>query len=233
MGVINLPADQLKTIAAIDTVELSRLIKQAVQSESPGNLRGFLGNCGTYISSELYSFERALTAHRDARAPRKREQTGNLLQKAAYDLSSSVSAMQLRVEEDQRDLERFYVDDHILPPFRYGKRLSVTVRYRWRSGAGADWKSGSITFDHEYEPRPDYTLPIPTRKPSRGKQERELEERLRGEWEHLMKLALWSVRDYLKRGGDAANIPSTFKTIPDPYYRTLNNKSADFWAAGS
>lgn len=49
------------------------------------------------------------------------------------------------------------------------------------------------------------------------------------EWEHLKSLALYSVRDFFRDGGNGAEIPKIFQATPDAYMRGLNNFSAKFW----
>lgn len=72
-------------------------------------------------------------------------------------------------------------------------------------------------------------MPVSTRKPSAAKQEQELQNRLYQTWEHLMRGALYSVRDYFRDGGDGAKIPETFQVTVDSYSRDLNNYSTQFW----
>lgn len=93
--------------------------------------------------------------------------------------------------------------------------------------------SGSIIFKHKVRPRFDYhTLaqPEPKRKPSARKLAEDRENELLREWEHLERLAHWSVRDYFRAGHDGAGIPAEFEVrLGDSDH--LNNFSADFWGA--
>ncbi|TWB86837.1 hypothetical protein FBZ93_12618 [Bradyrhizobium macuxiense] len=174
MGEINIPRDQQDVLAAIDTNELDRVIEQAIRGERLGELHRLpLTSCGSYIAKQLHYLEQALTEHREAKAPRKRAETADTLRRAGRDLSFAVRAMKRRMETEQKDGQLFHVDDQIIPPYRFDKRLSVRVSYRWRRTGDDEWRLGSITFVHDVDPRPDYTTPAPKRKPSAAKQEQE------------------------------------------------------------
>jgi hypothetical protein len=230
MGEINIPHDQQLAIAAIEASELDRLIEQAVREERSGDLHRLqLANCGTYIATKLQSFDKALARHREAKASRKREQTGDALRRAGHDLSFAVGAMKKRMEEEKKEGELFFVDDHIMPPYRFSKELNVRVSYRWRRTIDDDWTYASITFKHICDPRPDYTRPAFKRKPSAAKQEQELQNNLHQTWEHLMRGALYSVRDYFRQGGDGEKVPESYRATVDSYSRDLNNFSTQFW----
>ncbi|MGD9843782.1 MAG: hypothetical protein AB7O56_06330 [Bauldia sp.] len=230
MGEINIPRDQQVAIAAIDASELDRLIEQAIGEERSGDLhRLSLANCGSYIATKLHSFDQALARHREAKAPRKRAETGDALRRAGHDLSFAVGAMKQRMETEQKEGQLFSVDDLITPPYRFSKHLSVRVSYRWRRTVDDEWRFGSITFVHDVDLRPDYTIPAPKRKPSAAKQEQDLQNRLYQTWEHLMRGALYSVRDYFREGGDGDKIPDTFQATVDSHTRGLNNYSTQFW----
>lgn len=230
MGEINIPRDQQIALAAIDASELDRLIEQAIREERSGDLhRLSLASCGSYIATQLHYFEQALAKHRQAKAPRKRAETGDALRRAARDLSFAVGAMKQRMETEQKEGQLFSVDDQITPPYRFSKRLSVRVSYRWRRMVDDEWTFGSITFVHDVDLRPDYTTPAPKRKPSAAKQEQDLQTRLYQTWEQLMRGALYSVRDYFREGGDGDKIPDTFQATVDSHSRVLNNYSTQFW----
>src|SRR3546814_781659 len=170
MGEINIPHDQQGAIAAIDARELDRLIEQAIREERSSDLhRLALANCGSYIATKLHSFDRALAKHREAKAQRKRAETGDALRRAGRDLSFAVGAMKQRLETEQKEAQLFIVDDQIMPPHRFSKHLSVRVSYRWRRTVDDEWAFGSITFVHDVDLRPDYATPIPKRKPSAAK----------------------------------------------------------------
>jgi hypothetical protein len=230
MGEINIPRDQQTAITAIDARELDRLIDQAIREERSGELHRLpLAACGSHIGTKLHSFDRALAKHREAKAPRKRAETGDALRRAGHDLSFAVGAMKQRLETEQKDAQFFIVDDQIMPPYRFTTQMSVRVSYRWRRTIEDEWQWGSITFVHHHDPRPNYAVPVSTRKPSAAKQEQELQNRLYQTWEHLMRGALYSVRDYFRDGGDGAKIPETFQVTVDSYSRDLNNYSTQFW----
>ncbi|MCK1635423.1 hypothetical protein [Bradyrhizobium sp. 162] len=230
MGEINIPRDQQDALATIDTNELDRLIDQAVSREQLGDLHRLpLMSCGPYIARKLHYFEQALTEHRQAKAPGKRAKTADALRRAGSDLSFAVDAMKRRMETEQKEGELFYVDDQIVPPHRFDKRLSVRVSYRWRRTVDDEWTFGSITFAHDVDLRPDHTIPVPKRKPSAAKQEQDRQTKLYEIWQHLMRGALYSVRDYFKEGGDGAKIPQSFQATVDSHTRGLNNYSTRFW----
>lgn len=229
MIMINLPDDERKAIAALDGQEIDRLIREAIQSERSIELGRRLYNCGAHIASRLRYFDKALARHRAAKSAKKRAQTESEVRHEGYDLSGAVTAMQNRVREDQEDAERFFVEDRIVPPHRFTKRLDVRVSFRWRPAPDSSWEHGSITFEHEVDLRPVPGLSVPKRKPSAAQQERQLQDELYGTWEHLRIGALCSVRDYLKSGGDGALIPATFTATVDRHSRHLNNYSTQFW----
>lgn len=230
MGEINIPRDQQVAIAAIDASELDRLIEQAIREERSGDLhRLSLANCGSYIATKLHSFDQALARHREAKAPRKRAETGDALRRAGHDLSFAVGAMRRRMETEQKEAQLFYVDDQIMPPHRFSKHLSVRASYWWRRTVDDEWTIGSITFAHDVDLRADYSIPAPKRKLSAAKQEQDLQNRLYQTWEHLMRGALYSVRDYFGEGGDGDKIPETFQATVDAHSRGLNNYSTQFW----
>jgi hypothetical protein len=230
MGEINIPHDQQNALAAIDTNELDRLIDQAVDREQLGDLHRLrLTSCGPYIARKLHYFEQAMTEHRQAKAPGKRARTADALRRAGHDLSFAVDAMKRRMETEQKEGQLFYVDDHIMPPYHFDKRLSVRVSYRWRRTVDDAWTLGSITFVHDVDLRPDYMSSVPKRKPSAAKQEQDRQARLYQTWEHLMRGALYSVRDHFRDGGDGETIPESFQATVDPHSRDLNNYSTQFW----
>ncbi|MBP2233388.1 hypothetical protein J2847_006726 [Azospirillum agricola] len=230
MGEINIPEDEQEALKAIDAKELDKLVERAVQEERLDGLYHLpLTSCGPYVAAQLHAFEQALAEHRRFKAPRKLAETGDRLRRAGRDLSDAVRGMKRRMETEEKEAQLFYVDDRIGPPFQLSKHLNVRVSYRWRRTVDDQWTYGSITFFHDVDLRPDYTLPTPKRKLSPAKQRREVESTLYQEWEHLMSLALYSVRDYFRQGGDGGKIPETFQAKPDSYTRGLNNHSADFW----
>lgn len=170
-----------------------------------------------------------MTKHRQAKAPRKRAETENTLRRAGSDLSFAVEAMKRRMEEEQKEGQLFYIDDHVVHPYHFDKRLSVRVSYRWRRTVDDEWTFGSITLVHDVDLRPEYTIPTPKRKPSAPKQEQDRQTELCQIWEHLMRGAFYSVRDYFREGGDGEKIPQTFQATIDSHTGGLNNYSTRFW----
>lgn len=115
----------------------------------------------TYIARKLHYFEQALTKHRQAKAPRKRPETENTLRRAGSDLSFAVEAMKRRMEQEQKEAQLFYIDDHVVHPYHFDKRLSVRASYRWRRTVDDEWTFGSIALVHDVDLRPEYTIPAP------------------------------------------------------------------------
>lgn len=230
MGEINIPCDQQAALTAIDARELDRLIEQVIREErSNGLWRLPLVNCGPYIAAQLHSFERALAKYGAAKAPRKRGETEDALRRAGRDLSFAFMAMKNRMETEEKEGQFFYIDDQIMPPYRFSEQLIVRVTFKWRRSVDEEWGYGSITFVHNVDLRPDYTVPPPKRKPSAAKQEEDRQTRLHQAWEDLMRRALYSVRDYFKAGGDGDKIPETFQVPVDSHIGRLNTYSTQFW----
>ncbi len=90
-----------------------------------------------------------------------------------------------------------------------------------------------IIFSHVVDSQPDSTQPRPDRKPGAAKLEQDRQDNLYREWEHLMRLALCSLRDFFRDGGNGNAIPPTFQAKADPHSRRLNNYSARFWTEQS
>lgn len=230
MSEINIPSDERDALKAIDTNVLNKLIEQCLYEERPSALRILrLESCGPYAASQLRAYEKALAEYSKAKAARKRAETEYRARRAGSYLAHAVQQMKHRVETEEKEGLLFYVDDQILPPHRFSEQVTVRVSYRWRRAIEDEWAYGSVTFSHEVDLRPDYTMPLPTRKLSAAKQEQERQGKLFGEWEHLMKLGLYSLRDYFKGGGDGSTIPQSFQAKTDSCSRGLNNFSAKFW----
>lgn len=229
MGELNIPDRERSALLSVDEGELDRLVQQSIRDGRSLLYQLPLGGCGPYVAGKLRDFEQALADHGKARVPRKVEETMRDLNRAGHHLRDAVRDMKRRVDEVEADDQLFYVFDDVHRPGRLGMHLEVRVAYRWRRAVGDQWNSGSILFLHDVDVRPDYSVPLPTRKPSAAKLERDRQEMLHGVWEHLVRLALYSVREYLKAGVDLDRIPSTFKVKTDGYTRGLNNFSAQFW----
>lgn len=231
MGDLNIPPDETRAIQAIDEAKLRQLVRQALQDRHTTPLRQMqLESCGVYVGNKFREFERALTDCRSAKSDRKLAEYEYDANRAASYLESAVAGMKARVEQEQEEGQRFYVhDDLMFPPYKFSERLCVRVSFRWRATIEDSWQSGSIEFTHEADLRPDFAVPAPKRKPSAAQQERDRQDKLFHEWDHLRKSALQSVRDYFRSGGSGASIPKTFVAITDPSRRTLNNFSTRFW----
>lgn len=217
-------------LKAIDLRALEKLIDETVWQSRSGELHSLrLASCGEYVSGRLYRFDRALAAHNKAKAARKRAETSADLRRVGMDLIYAVREMKDRLEREEVERELLQVDDVVFTPRTFTPRLEVRIGYRWRDAVDVGWTHGAITFQHEVDMRPDYTLPAPKRKPPRWKQEEEVQERLYRIWDHLRLSALYSVREYLSSGRDRSAIPETFKAITDSHSRGLNNHSTQFW----
>lgn len=229
MAEINLSCDVQDALAALDLAEIDGLVDKAVRYEVATELRQALSRCGPFIAQKLHYFEKSLEAHRNAKAARKREQSAHDVYKEASALKWAVQAMRDRMETERKNGELFYVDDNIFWPRTFSPTLSVRITYRWRRTVEDAWSHGAITFVHDVDTRPNYMLPQPRRPLSPAKQKEALQKSLAGDWEHLMRLSLYSVRDYFEAGRDGSQIPETFKAVADSHSRCLNNFSFDFW----
>lgn len=229
MAEINLSREVQEALAALDLAEIDGLVDKAVRYETATELRQALSRCGPFIGQKLHYFEKSLEAHRNAKAARKREQTAYDVHKEASDLKWAVQAMRDRMETERKNGELFYVDDNIFWPRTFSPSLSVRITYRWRPTVEDGWNHGAITFVHEVDTRPNYLLPQPRKPLSPAKQKEALQKSLATDWEHLMRLGLYSVRDYFEAGRDGSQIPETFKAVADGHSRGLNNFSCDFW----
>lgn len=227
MGVLNISQQEKDALKAVDVQELRQLIDQAIEDERVSIPYRLLAGCGAHVSTCLRIFGEALVGYSQSKAPRKREETRARARRAGDDLYYAVQNMKHRMETEEQEGLLFVVDDHIYTPLHFSKHLTVNVSYRWRRSASDEWLHGSITFSHTFAERPDYTAPVPKRKPSAAKQEQAQQERLYQEWEHLMRGALYSVRDFLRSGGDGSAIPKKFQVKTDHLGR-LNNHSTDF-----
>lgn len=230
MSEINIPRTEREALRAVEDDVLNQLIDQCLREERSSALRLLrLDNCGPYIASQVRAFETALDTYARAKAEKKRAETRYDALSAGRDLVHAVLLMKQRIATEEEEGQRFHVDDLIMPPHRFGERMSVRVSYRWRPSAVDQWACGDITISHDVDMRPDYTQPPPKRKPSAARQVQERQEALHREWEHLKMLALHSVKDFFRSGGNGAEIPKVFQVQTDAYTRGLNNFSAKFW----
>lgn len=230
MGELNMPRDEQDAVRAVNTDVLDKLIDRCVYEERPGALHPLrLASCGPYVASRLRAFEQALAEYGKAKVAKKLAETKDCVLRAGSDLAHAVQQMKERVEAEEKEGLLFHVDDQIISPYRFSEKLTVRVSYRWRQAIEDDWTYGSITFSYDSASRPDSALPPPKRKPSATKLDQERQEKLYRVWEHLKSLALYSVREYFRNGGDGKTIPPTFQAKTDPYSLGLNNYSAQFW----
>lgn len=230
MGEIYISEHVKTALKAIDVRELERLVDQALWEQRTTALYDLhLSNCGSHVAERLRRFEKELADHAKAKALRKREETKARAWSAGSDLRWAVRDMLHRIQEEERETQLCRVNDLIRSPDRFRESIEVRVDFQWRLTAEDDWAYGSITFGHDVDMRPDYTKPVAKRKPSAVKQEQDRQETLYRHWEQLVRLALHSVREYLKSGGDGNAIPKTFQAKTDAHSRWLNNFSCDFW----
>lgn len=232
MGELNVPHRERDAIRTVDETELRRLVDQCLHDERADALRSLrLDDCGLFVSSRYRAFEQALRGHSAAKAAKKREATGYTAHRAGGDLVAAIELMKERVETEEREDQLFHVEDNVTSPILFSERLNVRVSYRWRRAPEDEWAYGTITFHHEVDLRPDYSLPAPAGKPSSAQLAEARRDRLHREWQHLMLLGLNAVRDFFRKGGAGDAIPSSFQAKPDPHSRHLNNFSANFWDA--
>lgn len=229
MGEINLEEREKQAIAAIDPAVLSSLIDKALAGGGTLALRQLpLSDCSPHLGSKLHDLERALATYAQAKSAKKRDEARFTVERAGRDLSFYFDRLRERLADDIRDGERFFVDDHIFWPGRFHEDLSVRISFRWRQAQEAEWSHGAITFTHRADTREPFEAPTPKRKPSAAQLENKRQERLAAAWQHLMRLALYTVRDYFQAGGDGTAIPDTFKAVVDER-GYLVNSSLNFW----
>ena len=230
MTVINLPLDQQRAITAIDVNSLQMAVEMCLREKRIGPVHELqLSECGDFVVSGLRAFERAVAAYSKAKAHPKVEQTRADALRAGGDLVYAIQRMKSRVATEQEQGEVFYVDDQLRAPNQFSKRLTVTVRYRWRPLPPAEWVHGTIAFMYDSSPLPNYTHPLPKRKVSAAKAASDEQERLYREWDDLKVQALCSLRDFFRNGGDGNDIPEKFVVRPSPHGGGLNNYSCNFW----
>lgn len=230
MGEINISRDEQDALRAVNTDVLDKLISQGVYERRIGNLHLLnLASCGPYVASQLRAFEQALVEHGKAKSANKLAETKEGVRHAGSDLADAVRQMKHRVETEENEGQLFYVDDQIIWPDSFSEQLTVRVSYRWRRAIEDDWTYGDIAFYHRVDSWPDYVMSTTKRKASASILKQALQAKLSREWKQLMGLALHSVREYFRAGGDGSTIPPTFQAVADSYSRGLNNHSADFW----
>lgn len=230
MGGLYIHASEAANLKAIDLRHLERLVDEAVEQSRSGELHSLrLASCGEYVSGRLYRFDKTVIAQNKAKSAKKRAETSPEVLRASIDLVQAVRDMKNRSEDEEQERELLIVDDVVHTPRTFSPRLEVRIGYHWRDAVEGTWIHKSITFKHEIDATPNYTMPGPKRKPGRAKQEDELQEKLSRVWDQLRLSALQSVREYLKSGRDPTAIPEIFQATTDPYTRGLNNYSTQFW----
>lgn len=230
MSSLYLSQHEMTAIKAIDTREVERRVSQALDEGRPTALYGLhLSSAGSHIATHLHRYERDLVSYSKAKAATKRSRTRSRAWSSGHDLVYAVRDMKRQVEEQEKEVQLLQINDQITPPYRFSDRVEVRVGYQWRTTADAAWTFGAITFFHDVDMRPDYARSQPTRKPSAAKLEEQRQETLFEHWDHLRMLALHSVREFLKAGGDGSTIPEKFEAKPGRTDRHLNNFSCDFW----
>ncbi len=230
MSEINIPRDEQEYLRAVDVRALDKTISECLDMRRLGSeLRAFrLDSCGAYVSAKLRTFETALSEYAGAKAAKKLADTETRARRAGSALENAVRLMQHRIDTQEQERQLFFVDDHVIPPSRFSKQLTVPVSYRWRPTIEAEWTHVSITFSHVHDPRPDHTVRPPKRKPSASQQERDLQDELWQQWDHLKSLGLNSLVEYFREGREGTAIPKAFQARADAFDR-LNNFSCRFW----
>ena len=150
--------------------------------------------------------------------------------RAGIDLAFAVEQMKDRLETEKKEGLFFYVDDQVFPPGHFSERMSVQVNYRWRPSIEDQWALGSVTFLHTVDLQSYQSRSTPKLRSSAAKWAEAREDLLFDTWVHLVRLALFSVRDYFRDGGSGEDIPETFQVRTDPSAGVLNNFSFKFWA---
>lgn len=230
MSILYLSQHEMMAIKAIDVGEVERRVDEALDEGRPTALYGLhLSGSGSHISTRLHRYERDLASYARAKAAAKRAETRGRAWSSGRDLLYAVHDMKRHVEEQEKEVQLLQINDQITPPYSFRDRVEVRVGYQWRPTTEDAWRFGAITFFHNVDMRPDYTRPQPKRKLSAPKLEEHRQETLFGYWDHLRTLALHSVREFLKLGGDGSTIPEEFEARPARTDRHLNNFSCDFW----
>lgn len=226
MTVINLPLDQQHAISTVDLKSLEMAVEKCLREERIGPIHELrLNECGDFVASNLRAFERAIATYSKAKAHPKVEQTRADALRAGGDLVHAIQQMKSRVATEQEQGEVFYIDDQIIAPYHFSKRLTVNVRYRWRPLPSADWIHGTTAFVYDSTSLLNYAQPLPKRKPTASDEQ----DRLCREWDYLKMQVLCSLRDFFQNGGDGGEIPEKFVVRPSPHGGGLNNFSCNFW----
>lgn len=236
MSALYLTEHEKAALRAVDLRRLDELVDEALWQQRITDLHDLqLSSCGAYVASQLRAFDCAIADYAKAKAAKKREDMRGRAWLAGRGLSAALHTMLERADEEDRERQLVRVDEMIHTPSRFSEHLEMRVRFDWRVKPEEPWNCGTITFVHDVDMRPDYTLPRhqPKRKPSAAKLEQERQDTLYRHWEHLRVLAMNAVREFLHEGGDAATIPERFVATTSGHDRYLNNFSCNFWRHGS
>jgi len=226
---INLSTDERESIEDINVEALQSAIEEARTARNSTALtRLQLYRLGAYVQSAEHRFNLALASLRKAKSAAKIARTEQAAIRSGWDLISAVDQMKDRARREKRDGEFFYVDDYIYEPLTFRPEMIVSVSYRWRVTENSDWSHDRITFHHRHVAQSHPGALADRRKLTARQLEKEMSETLQREWYHLRDLALFSVRDFFRDGGNGADIPETFDAVTDR--GSLNNFSLKFWA---
>jgi hypothetical protein len=217
-------------LKAIDEQVLRQHIDDAIWNRSPSDLYDLpLSKCGQHVSRHLNMFVQALAEYTKAKSSQKRAETESRAQDAGRKLIYAVQDMQSRLEEEEKELQLVQIDEPISSPAHFSEQIDVRISYRWRRTVDVQWTRGSIVFTHKVDMRPNRYIPVPKKPLSAAKQEDARQEQLYEHWKRFKWMAINSVREYLRSGGDGNAIPDTFQAKLDTHTRSLNNFSCNFW----
>ena len=227
MSILYFTKYEMVAIKAIDVSELEACVKQALSEQSATALFGLhLPNCDL----QLNKYIRDLGSYAKAKAATKRAETWSRAWSSGQDLIWAVQDMQKRVEKQEKETELVRIKDIIARPYFLSEKISVPVSYQWRRMVEESWAFGTITFMHNVNMSPDYSLPKPIKKLSAAKQEEQRQQDLLEHWNRLRDSALNAVREFLTEGGDGLKIPETYDATPKNRDRHLDNFSCNFWS---
>lgn len=230
MHQLYLTDEEKSALRSIDLQRLRDRVDAAISHKSPSGLYDFpFSQCGPYVGQKFRYFQKYLADFAKSKAARKRADTYEQAYAAGSRLVSAVREMQVRAAKEDKECELCRVSFTGIQPRTFSQKISIRIDFQWRNAIEDAWTRGDITFVHNVDMTPDYTLPQPARKPGPTQRERERQDELYRHWEHLHDLALQSVREYLVGGHDPAAIPKTFDAKPSRSDRYLNNFSCDFW----
>lgn len=230
MSEIYISEHEKAALNAIDEQVLRQRIDHAISERSSRVLDDLpLLNCGQHVSECLRRFVQALTEYAKAKSSQKRTETEDRAQDNGRRLIFAVQDMQSYLEKQETELQLVRIDEPISRPAHFNEQINVRISYRWRRIVEDQWTRGSIVFTHKVDMRPNRYIPAPKKPLSAAKQEDARQEQLYGHWKHFKWMAINSVREYLRSGGDGIAIPDTFQAKLDAHSGLLNNFSCNFW----